>query len=56
MAYTVNRPKGGDCPGKRGINLGRKAGERLQGEAAGDWAFYQLWLGGKPSSVPGRVG
>lgn len=31
------------------MNLGRKVGERLQGEAAGDWAFYQLRLGAKPS-------
>lgn len=45
MASTVNRPKSGDCPGRRGMNLGRKVGERLQGEAAGDWAFYQLGWG-----------
>ena len=34
------------------MNLGRKVGERLQGEAAGDWAFYQLRLGTEPSSGP----
>lgn len=45
VAWTVNRPKSGNCPGKIRVNLGRKDGEGLQGAAIGGWGLYGVWFG-----------